>query len=869
MQYLLLGIQTNTLSTSNLVVDNAADPAALQESSHENLEVGVNNDTVLQTPRTLRNTSDFDIDNVVYIVFDIETTGFSRIRHSIIEIACILLDPFGVKLPDSSFSSLIKPPKPIPPHITDITGITNELVRQEKPFDIVAKDFLRFLKEKIIAYEDDNGIGEVKSYVFVAHNGKVFDVPFLFKQLGIVNLIPSLSFLRKCYLLDTLQVVRGCVNQKLLTIVPENKKLATLYNYVSGNSLDDKAHRAAADTEATHLVLIYAAFWNERQKYIIPLDEEGMPITPAKPRSQKTKQVINPNDDSDTDDDDETGDNRSEAVEEDNDCDNEEEEQSGWSKDVTFEGVDTDSLFDNAFRRRSTRNIGDDADLRTGVQCSENSINSPLKSWRAIFTTSILERIVQYTNEYGSAKDENWTNITRTDLTDFISVLFVSSIQKRKDRTTQWFSNDVLYENGVIKRIMSGRKFHTILRFLHVCSLEEQPDPEDDDYDPGYKVKELKDMLEDRFGKLFVPGRNLSLDETLLRAFGRIKFKVRIVTKSARYGIKLYVVTDAETAFVLKIIIYTGKSTYNESDSENKKKTVQVVRQLCQDYKDTYRCVFVDRFYTSIDLLKELDKLGLYVTGTCMRNRLSKEVVIKKQSREYKEMQRGDYKKHVYTYKNDNGEEVKYGLVCWKDRDIVYCLTNSIATDKLGVAYRRVTGGRVCIQRPMVIEHYNKYMGGVDLADQRRLHCNSTIMGGHRWWLKLFFYLLDVGTSNALILYNHAMGGKVINLVEFKHKLIMSLVGDKLAMVPTTANVVHEVTRTNQRHACAYCSLMGKYRRTRFKCAAPGCQVPICSVGSGIADSDCFALSHRNEDIRKMTVEKFQCMLLKTNKDKK
>jgi hypothetical protein len=161
-------------------------------------------------------------------------------------------------------------------------------------------------------------------------------------------------------------------------------------------------------------------------------------------------------------------------------------------------------------------------------------------------------------------------------------------------------------------------------------------------------------------------------------------------------------------------------------------------------------------------------------------------------------------------------------------------------------------------------------MGEVDLADQQRLHCNSTIRGGHQWWLKLFFYLLDVGTANALILYNYAMDGKEnINLVEFKHKLIMSLVGDKLQMVPTNTNVVHEVIRTNQRHACAYCSLMGTHRQTRFKCGAPGCQVPICSVGSGVADRDCFALSHQNEDIRMMTVEKYQCMLAKTNLNKK
>lgn len=91
-------------------------------------------------------------------------------------------------------------------------------------------------------------------------------------------------------------------------------------------------------------------------------------------------------------------------------------------------------------------------------------------------------------------------------------------------------------------------------RYLHCCPVENQ-DPRAEGYDPAYKVAELRDALERRYTALFEPGQQLSLDETLIRAFGRIKFKVRIITKLARYGIKLYVITDAETAYVLCVIV--------------------------------------------------------------------------------------------------------------------------------------------------------------------------------------------------------------------------------------------------------------------------------------------------------------------------
>ena len=48
--------------------------------------------------------------------------------------------------------------------------------------------------------------------------------------------------------------------------------------------------------------------------------------------------------------------------------------------------------------------------------------------------------------------------------------------------------------------------------------------------------------------------------------------------------------------------------------------------------------------------------------------------------------------------------------------------------------------------------------------------------------VETFFYLLDVGTSNALVAYNEAMKAKQspLNIVEFKTRLIESLVGQKM-----------------------------------------------------------------------------------------
>jgi len=185
------------------------------------------------------------------------------------------------------------------------------------------------------------------------------------------------------------------------------------------------------------------------------------------------------------------------------------------------------------------------------------------------------------------------------------------------------------------------------------------------------------DYLQQRYKLAFEPGPALSLDESLVRAFGRIKFKVRIITKAARYGIKIYVLADAKTSFVLNVLVYTGQytnynSVANDDNSEDSKKTVKVCKELCRPYKGTHRVVYVDRFYTSLELIKVLERMNLYVTGTVMSNSIPVQLRIAKTSRQFKDMERGDHKYHVYEYKGHNGEDSKCGLICWKDKG--YCV---------------------------------------------------------------------------------------------------------------------------------------------------------------------------------------------------
>jgi DNA polymerase-3 subunit epsilon len=89
----------------------------------------------------------------VYVVVDVETTGGSGEQHRITELA-------AVKVRDGQiidrFQTLINPQRPIPPKITRLTGITEEMVADAPSFAEVADPFASFMGDAIFAAHNVN-----------------------------------------------------------------------------------------------------------------------------------------------------------------------------------------------------------------------------------------------------------------------------------------------------------------------------------------------------------------------------------------------------------------------------------------------------------------------------------------------------------------------------------------------------------------------------------------------------------------------------------------------------------------------------------------------------------------------------------------
>ena len=65
---------------------------------------------------------------------------------------------------------------------------------------------------------------------------------------------------------------------------------------------------------------------------------------------------------------------------------------------------------------------------------------------------------------------------------------------------------------------------------------------------------------------------------------------------------------------------------------------VQIVKALCNSYSGSHQTIYVDRFYTSLDLLHALEKMKLYVTGTVKANHIPKDLKIVRTSPTFKQL---------------------------------------------------------------------------------------------------------------------------------------------------------------------------------------------------------------------------------------
>lgn len=189
--------------------------------------------------------------NKPLVIFDLETTGLDLVKDRVIQLSYIKVYPDGH---EERGNELVNPEKTIPDEVIQLTGISNDDVKDKPTFKQLATKLSAVFTGADIA----------------GFNSNHFDVPLLAEEFLRAGIDFDFS---KCRLIDACTIFKKM----------EQRNLAAAYKFYCGRKMEDdfEAHRADQDTEATYRVLMgeldkYAPGANEDPEKVLANDMQAL-----------------------------------------------------------------------------------------------------------------------------------------------------------------------------------------------------------------------------------------------------------------------------------------------------------------------------------------------------------------------------------------------------------------------------------------------------------------------------------------------------------------------------------------------------------------------------------------------------------------
>jgi hypothetical protein len=284
--------------------------------------------------------------------------------------------------------------------------------------------------------------------------------------------------------------------------------------------------------------------------------------------------------------------------------------------------------------------------------------------------------------------------------------------------------------------------------------------------------------------------------------------------------------------------VYCGKTqaTLARSASTREEQALahRVITQLTTGLENKEHVLVMDNYFTSIGLFRDLERRGIYATGTMRSNRIGLHPNMRK-IKEFKRRTQGDLEWFMH-------ESRRMCSVLWKDKQPVLLLSTHAppitAGDPRNCTVPRRDGARrpdICTS-PVLVEYTNN-MRGVDVADHLRGNYTTQVCT-HKWWHRVFFFLWDLTTVNMYIMYLRILKlldqeEEAITHLQFRNGLAQALIHNwvgtnprgsiELPRVPT----IHCPRYTRFRRKCVRCRKRCRYYcylcGWRWMCVKRGC----------------------------------------------
>ena len=199
------------------------------------------------------------------------------------------------------------------------------------------------------------------------------------------------------------------------------------------------------------------------------------------------------------------------------------------------------------------------------------SDQDPIDFFHLLITDQMLEKIVQETNLYAEQFMASTTIPPRSranlwekqphnlaELKKFLSLVIVMGMIHFPAIEDYWVTS-CPFTNNIFSEVLKRDRFTLILRFLHLNDNNGYIPKGQDGHDPLYKIRPFMDALVCNFQSAYIPGRELSLDESMIGFKGRLSFVQYMPKKPTKWGLKAFVLADGVSGYALNWKLYTGR----------------------------------------------------------------------------------------------------------------------------------------------------------------------------------------------------------------------------------------------------------------------------------------------------------------------
>ena len=231
------------------------------------------------------------------------------------------------------------------------------------------------------------------------------------------------------------------------------------------------------------------------------------------------------------------------------------------------------------------------------------------------------DRFIECRSDHPSARHryrvraDEWVQITIGYLLCFFGILIIIAALKVRFWRIPWMESEGL-GLAFIQNAMSKNRFDQIRRYIHFVNNRRLVSKGNRNWSPLQKINPFIEKMLERFRACYTMGQFMSIDGSMIKYKGKqIRFIQYMPAKPIKHGIKVFVLSCAETGYCYGFLIYCGK----ENDTST---PIEIVAKLFEQESDFIgssagRVVYMDNYYTSLTMIDYMYKqYKAFVVGT-------------------------------------------------------------------------------------------------------------------------------------------------------------------------------------------------------------------------------------------------------------